>query len=417
MAPAQVPWKIDWADGRVVARGELNRGGALRQLCAGLHQTIEDRGYRNVTLDFRQCDVATEAVMLPIMPLVARYRERDGVSFALQPPESSKLYRLFANTSWAHFIEPERFDASAQSFGNVPARRFQSQEEMWDVSEAVLTFVHRSIALHRDVLAAVEWSLNEIMDNVLTHSESQVGGFVQATSFEGKVEFVVADGGVGIPYSVGLPNHADALRFAVSEGGTRDTEQNQGNGLFGSYQLAAGSSGQFEIHSMYGLLFFDHSRQLPSLANQSIPYSGTSVRCGIGTRDVEAINRAFAFGGKQHRPAFDFTESRFESEAGEIVYRIADHARRDLGTRAGGRRVRQQIENLLTDADRVRIDFEGIDVITSSFADEVFGRLFLQLGPRSFMTRIVLHDVHPRIDGLIDRAIILRTRNGNKQSN
>lgn len=33
------------------------------------------------------------------------------------------------------------------------------------------------------------------------------------------------------------------------------------------------------------------------------------------------------------------------------------------------------------------------------------------------MTRIVLHDVHPRIDGLIDRAIILRTRNGNKQSN
>ena len=353
--------------------------------------------------------------MLPIMPLVARYREQDGVGFALQPPESNTLYRLFANTSWAHFIEPERFDASAQSFGNVPARRFQSQEEMWEVSEAVLTFVHRSVALHRDVLAAVEWSLNEIMDNVLTHSESPVGGFVQATSFEGRVEFVVADGGVGIPQSIGLPDHSRALQFAVSEGGTRDAERNQGNGLFGSYQLAAGSGGQFEIHSMNGSLFFDRSRQLPSSSSQRIPYSGTSVRCGIGTRDVDAVNQAFMFGAKRHRPAFDFVESRFESEAGETVYRIADHARRDLGTRAGGRRVRQQIENLLTDADSVRIDFEGIDVITSSFADEVFGRLFLQLGPRSFMTRIMLHNVHPRIDGLIDRAIILRTRNGNGQ--
>ncbi len=399
----------------IQARGELTRAGAIRRLCLCLHQAIVDRGFSEILLDFSDCSAATEAVMLPMMPLIARYRERDGVSFVLQPPESSELYRLFANTNWAHFIEPERFDASTQSFGNVPARRFQSQEDMWDVSEAVLNFVHRSIALHRDVLAAVEWSLNEIMDNVLTHSDSQVGGFVQATSFRDRVEFVVADGGVGIPASVGMSDHNGALRFAVSEGGTRDAEQNQGNGLFGSYQLAAGSSGQFEIQSMYGLLYYNQTLQSQSVVNQSVPYFGTSVRCGIGTRDIDAINRAFAFGGTQHRPAFDFVESKFESDAGETVYRIADHARRDLGTRAGGRRVRQQIENLLTDASRVRIDFEGIDVITSSFADEVFGRLFLQLGPRSFMTRIILHNVHPRIDGLIDRAIILRTRNGDGQ--
>ena len=405
--------EVDWADGHIVAHGQLNRGTAIRQLSAGLYQSITDRGYRQVKLDFSNCNVVTEAVILPILPLIARYREQDGVSFELTPPESNELYRLFVNTNWAHFIEPERFDARGQSFGNVPARRFQSQEEMWEISGAVLTFIHRSVALHRDVLAAIEWSLNEIMENVLTHAESPVGGFVQATAFESRVEFVVADGGVGIPKSIGLRDDARALEVAVSEGGTRDSEQNQGNGLFGSYQLAVGSDGQFEIHSLNGLLYFDRSRDATSSSNQRIPYSGTSVRCGIGTRDVDAINRAFAFGGKRHEPIFDFVEKRFESDIGETVYRIADHAKHDLGTRTGGRRVRQQIDNLLTDASRVLIDFEGIDVVTSSFADELFGRLFLQLGPRAFMTRIVLRNVHPRIDGLIDRAIILRTRNGN----
>ncbi len=411
-----MPRPVEWANGRIIVQAPLYGRSALRQLCAGLHQTIADRGYKQVTLDFRKCEGITEAVFLPILPLVARYREQDGVVFQLQLPDSNNLYRLFTNTNWAHFIEPDRYGPSVQSFGNVPARRFQSEEEMCEISEAVLTFVHRSARLRRDVLAALEWSLNEIMDNVLTHSDSLVGGFVQATTFANRVEFVVADSGVGIPHSVGLlDDHARALQHAVSEGVTRDAEQNQGNGLFGSYQFAACSGGQFELHSMNGLLYFDQSKQSQSSTNLKVPYSGTSVRCGIGTQDVDAVNRAFAFGGKPYRPAHDFVESRFESEAGDVVYRIADHAQRDLGTRSGGRRVRQQLENLLTDADRVLIDFEGIDVITSSFADEVFGRLFFQFGPRSFMSRIVLRNVHPRIDGLIDRAIILRTRNGDGQ--
>ena len=59
---------------------------------------------------------------------------------------------------------------------------------------------------------------------------------------------------------------------------------------------------------------------------------------------------------------------------------------------------------------RVVVDFTDVSVISSSFADEVFGRLFLDLGPRAFMSRIVLRNVDPTIDGLIDRAIVQRTR-------
>ena len=61
---------------------------------------------------------------------------------------------------------------------------------------------------------------------------------------------------------------------------------------------------------------------------------------------------------------------------------------------------------------RVR-DAEGAGVISSSFADEVFGRLFLGMGPRAFMTRIEMRNVDSTFEGLIDRAIVQRIRLGN----
>jgi len=57
----------------------------------------------------------------------------------------------------------------------------------------------------------------------------------------------------------------------------------------------------------------------------------------------------------------------------------------------------------------VILDFNGVGVISSSFADEVFGRLFVEMGPCAFMTRIV----DQTVEGLIDRAIVQRTRLGN----
>ena len=54
---------------------------------------------------------------------------------------------------------------------------------------------------------------------------------------------------------------------------------------------------------------------------------------------------------------------------------------RSLTTRAMGRDVYQQINHLLSSCDETVIfDFLGVDSITNSFADEVFGRLAFELG-------------------------------------
>ncbi|WP_432815008.1 STAS-like domain-containing protein [Sphingorhabdus sp.] len=60
----------------------------------------------------------------------------------------------------------------------------------------------------------------------------------------------------------------------------------------------------------------------------------------------------------------------------------------------------------------VIIDFSDVSVISSSFADEVFGKLFLDLGPMKFMRMIQISNAASVVEALIDRAIALRSKSG-----
>lgn len=98
---------------------------------------------------------------------------------------------------------------------------------------------------------------------------------------------------------------------------------------------------------------------------------------------------------------------------GVPVFDMNDRARRAFGSRRGGKRVRTMIKNSLGENRSVTLDFQGVGVFSSGFADEVFGRLFVQMGPTAFMARVKMLNVDPTVSGLIDRAIEQRARHGN----
>ena len=398
----------------IVVDGSV-RAADLRFLCSLLYQTSIVRGFQNVVLDFTKCESITETVMLPLMPIVTDYRER-GVRFELRMPINESLARLFLNANWAHHISPERFDQNAQMWGHVPALRFGSDDlsDAVEIIDRVMNLILEQLETSGESLKAMEWSLWEIMDNVSNHANSRVGGFIQATAYPGndEVEFVVADAGIGIPESMKINDHPRALREAIDEGTTRDKSSNAGNGLYGSFRVATMSGGQFEINSLHGSLYSTAEGEVISRRNR-IPYKGTSIRCRIGLKDNTLLNRALRFEGNPHDPGFDFIERKFENEGGELIFSVSVEARHALGSRQGGQRIRSMIENLLGMHHVLVLDFQGVGVISSSFADEVFGRLFVEMGPRSFMTRLSLTNVDPTVEGLIDRAIIQRTRLSN----
>lgn len=46
---------------------------------------------------------------------------------------------------------------------------------------------------------------------------------------------------------------------------------------------------------------------------------------------------------------------------------------------------------------RVGLDFQGIDKVTASFADEVVGKLLVNLGPSMFASRIVIEGISDQL--------------------
>ena len=149
---------------------------------------------------------------------------------------------------------------------------------------------------------------------------------------------------------------------------------------------------------------------------KTIPYDGTSVRCRIDFNNPTLLKEALSFNNKIHDPPYDYIERKYGAEGDKSVRINLSERINYVRSREGGKQVRTELENLLRSVQRVIIDFDGVLVISSSFADEVFGRLFVKLGPPAFARRIDFQNTDETADVLIDRAIIQRTQttqNGN----
>jgi len=100
---------------------------------------------------------------------------------------------------------------------------------------------------------------------------------------------------------------------------------------------------------------------------------------------------------------------------GEMRFPLSDEAS-SFGNRPTAVKIRNKIENLLVSApgDVLVIDFQGIDLIASSFADELFGKLVIALGFVGFMSRIRIVNINKFCRGIIDDVVqsrIVQSRN------
>ncbi|GGF00296.1 hypothetical protein GCM10011611_02380 [Aliidongia dinghuensis] len=381
---------------------------------AALHNLIKKQGYTDITIDFRKATFLSPEFMIPFVTIVRSYR-RDKVDFDFLIPEEQKAAALMSNTNWAHLVSPERYDSKAErNIKHLSARQYLTSEEHHDAVDASLEVILNSLpGMDRSRLKALEWALNEITDNVLNHAESPVGGVMQVMTFpkRRRAEFFVCDAGVTIPRSLrsGRPDLRDdtsALRAAIEEGVTRNTKTNQGNGLFGTFKCCEVSGGEFDVIS--GGVTLRHRPGELSVVKTTIPFPGTYVRASIGYDYDRLLEEALVFRGRAHNPSFDYIE-RVYQPGGEYISFSVNQELRAFGSREAGQYARTKVENLM---DRfstpVEFDFSDIRLISSSFADEVFGKLFEILGPIRFGQLCRFKNIDVTVQGLIDRAIAQR---------
>jgi len=395
---------------------------SVRYANANIFNAINKKGYQDIVLDFEICESINAGAMAALCSQVSKLK-KNRVDFSLTLPAKEKLRRLFNNANWAHFIEERRFvkaDITPNS-SHVPLVHYlDSSQQQKVVNQIIESMLSTVVGISRSNLKAVEWALNEVTDNVLNHSDSIDGGFVQLSYKKiltrQSVEIVVCDAGIGIPKSLRatfseIKDDAEALEKSVQEGITRNKITNQGNGLYGSFEISRVSKGKFSLIAGNATLKLD--KGAVSFKDERIPYDGTIVYAVIDISDPNILEKALKFGGRVYSP-LDSIDYKYDYDDNQFIeFSMSDHSK-TFGSRSAAKPIHTKIKNLLdlVQDKNILIDFDGVTVISSSFADEVFGRLFLEYGPRMFNSRIKFKNTNSTIDGLIDRAIIQRVKVG-----
>ena len=262
----------------------------------------------------------------------------------------------------------------------------------------------------RKDFAAIEWSINEIMDNVLVHSNSPFGGLVQLTTFNNenrKIEIVVSDGGIGIPKSLmdsnlDINTETKALFKCIEEGVTNG--KGQGNGLFGTYNICSISHGMFLIDSGGANLIYTDRDGLHVRKN-SLPVTGTTVLARINCNGNGTLEKALNFRNKIHHP-IDFIEYEYEDYDSNFCHFEIYNEAKSVGSRIEGEPLRRKLKNLYNmTEDVIVIDFKDIEIISSSFGDELIAKLIDDIGVRSFKSRFKIANISETVKNLLMKSI------------
>lgn len=394
---------------------------ALRDVVPVLYQAL-GRGYPDLVLDFRRTTRAYADSVLPIISLLDHRRQR-GNSFRVLLPEDAVLRQLFLNTNWAHLMDPDQDGSHLERGQHLAARRYLNHAEQQSVVDSALDVVLKCMELRRDVITALEWSLNEVTDNVLNHAQSAMGGLVQVDTFRERqrLKFVVADSGRGIPAAMreAFPRLRDdeALSEAVKPGVTSIPDSGQGNGLAGSLRIATYAHGSFKITSGRArLIVHEDPRTKKYRTRRGAPphrpehrFPGTTVMMELSTATPFEVEEALALDGTRRSPIADVVDLRYSDPAGDLVIRVCEEGL-GFGTRHAGIELRRKAQNLLNaePTKRLVLDWNGVPLISSSYADEAVGKLFVELGPTAFTGRVLHAGAEPLVSSLLDRAIMQR---------
>lgn len=374
-------------------------------------------GSKKLTINFSKVTNPYPNGMLPFIVSVEALRQ-EGFEIYVNLPRKDDVRRLFRSVNWAHFLAPDQFEKSeAQHERHLVCRYFRDEVEQHACVNDFMDVVLRNMRVPKDIISALEWSINEITDNVLNHSKSKVGGLVQASTFikNNSIAFAVADAGEGILSTLkeGIPTlrtDMQAIGEAVKAGVTRNKKYGQGNGLAGTLRVATLTGGSFEITSGQARMKCNNAKTERHERSDMQNYSGTSIAGEIKITEDFSMTDALEFGDGKKYETFDIIDNIYELEDQDcLILKMKDETT-GFGTRRSGVQIRTKILNLLRAREGfpLYVDWEGVPVISSSFADEVMGKLFISMGAISFSSRIRNINMETLITALLDKAILQR---------
>lgn len=291
----------------------------------------------------------------------------------------------------------------------LPLRRIASADDVYATVNAVCDLVLHQFDNARQFVGALEWATNEIVDNILNHSESRTPGAVCAQYFPNKhrLDVGICDIGRGIKASLGTTrqiwSHGDAVTTALQRGVTRDPAVGQGNGMAGSLEIATLNHGTFEVWTGDVVYRVDGAVKRGFLKVPELP--GTGVMFSLDTTRPVDLSTTWIASGTW---TFINVEAERIAEAGGLdVARVCINT----GSRPPAERLRRKILAILPEMEKpLCLDFSGVRSASSSFLDELLGRLAQDhaLGDRVFESVVQLQGMDPIVRKMANVVIAQR---------
>lgn len=338
-------------------------------------------------------------------------RQAAGCSVSINGPQI-KVDHLVRLGLFGHLglDAPPMPDARPAAGRYIPLQMINGGPEVSAVTNAICDLMLRRYDGARGFVPAVEWMTYEIVDNIVLHAQAASPGIVCAQYYEagGRLEIAVVDLGRGVRASLSetraVADDAAALGLAVTRGVTRSSLVGQGNGLAGTLEIAKANGGTMNLCSGEAML-----QQIAGCQRfiTTPPMPGTAIVLDLDTRrPVELTQTEVAGSGSWQDWNYLIAEGERLAERGGL--RVLDECAHVAG-RPPALALRRKIEALLPDLEQPMVlDFDGIRMASSSFLDELLGRLVEAHGPEVLGARIQLKNVEPLIQRLAENVISQR---------
>lgn len=377
-----------------------------------LLETARDRTDRALVVDLSNVRRVYPNGAVPFAATLAFLRQTTDQSISVRLPEDSRI---------RHLEVPQTIDTYDPSGGDTLTHsvwRYDTEGDAQKLTNMFMDALTDQVQCEEGVIDAITWCLYEVMDNVFAHSHATCGFvMMQLHKERRKCVIAVGDTGIGIQRSLAesrvapldvLRDPSAAIEFSLQQGATSKGGAHQGNGLYGLRRTVEVNGGELNVTSGWGRwqnragkvsMNTDRYRALPDQEMHQSTLVDWQLDCSTKVRIDEALGSP--------REMNDFLESIEDDEG---VHRVSvSEIEESLGSRKLGAEIRTRLENYLNaGAQFVVLDFKGVGVVSSSFADEVLAKLARGMGELEFRRRVFVDNASVTNRALIERAISLR---------
>jgi len=354
-------------------------------------------------------DLVYPDACVPIAGIISFYNENYNIKFKFEIPENSYLARCGFITP---YVKTDK-EIESEPFPFDKVFRYSNSAQVASLTQVYVDNISRQTECNDGVLTGLIWCINEILDNVLVHSDAGQG-FVMAQYHQAKktIAICIYDSGIGIYKSLKKSIHkpqkdTDAISLAIQEG--VGDGKGQGNGMYGLYQIVNENKGSLSITSgtasimwteKLGMRKFEH---LPLLSDD---YRGTSVDFRLNLANEINIQSAFkSIGGFD---GFDIRLDDMLQDDNRAIYDVFENSM-GTATREAGFYLRNDVINTMTRLKSgITLDFKGVKTVSSSFVDEFIAKLFLRLGFINFNHMIKIINMNENVKFLCERSLYMR---------